>query len=334
MMTSAAASAAEPELVAPDDPRVRIIGRSLNQGGQVHFDWPGVRIEFRMKGGGFKVLLRGTGPDFNVLVDGEQWTKLGTWGADGYDLWLPDGAEHTVTLIRRQGPSYGETIFAGIQPVPGAELLPLPPPKTRRVEFVGDSLTVGYGVEAVWTRCEDLRPYENAAKAYASLAADLMHAEPWLVAMSGHGVVRNFGETAAASPLAMPGRYPGALASDPSRVWAPEAPFDAAVIFLGTNDVSTPPGVEHAALVAGFHGLIAQVRARHSADLPIFLLQQGEVPAITTALRAVLAGTSNTHHLVLPSMGLDRGCDQHPGQRTQSRWAHLLATQMIEVLDW
>ncbi len=325
--------------VTADDRRIVIVGRSVVEQGTARFDWPGVRISFRLKGAAFRVLLDGTGPDFNVLVDGQPWTKLGTWGADGYDLWLPDGGTHDVTLIRRQGPVFGATRFAGLELPAGTELLPPPARAARRIEFVGDSLTVGYGVEALWSGCDDLRPFENAAKAYASLAADALGAEPWIVAASGHGIVRNFGDTADRSERSMSALYPGALFSEPELAWTPPAPVDAVVVFLGTNDVSTEPTVPHDTLVAGYRALLTRIRALHGDAVPLFLVSDAGRQRVTDAVEATrkeetAAGRRDLYPVLLPRPAGDLGCHAHPGAATQRLWAVSLADAMRAALGW
>lgn len=333
------AASIQPTHVPADDPRITIIGRSVVQDGVARFDWPGVRISFRMKGAGFGLRLGRTGPDFNVLVDGHPWTKLGTWGAEGYDLWLPDAGTHDVTLIRRQGPVFGATHFGGLDLPPGAELLPPPAPAARRIEFVGDSLTVGYGVEARWSGCEELRPFENAARAYASLAADALGAEPWIVAASGHGLVRNFGDPAARSKRPLPALYPGALFSEPAVPWTPPRPMDAVVVFLGTNDVSTEPAVAPAQLVEGYRALLGRIRSLHGEAAPLFLLSDESRPRVTAAARATQSeeraqGRSGVHLVILPAPGDDLGCDAHPAAQSQQRWADALAETIGATLGW
>lgn len=63
---------------------------------------------------------------------------------------------------------------------------------TRRIEFIGDSITCGYGVEA---KRED-EPFststENAEKSYAGIIAEKLGADRILTAFSGHGIVSGY----------------------------------------------------------------------------------------------------------------------------------------------
>jgi hypothetical protein len=58
---------------------------------------------------------------------------------------LPYG-EHTLVLAKRTEPNVGNGFFAGIN-VSGT-ILPAPARPTRKIEFIGDSITSGAGVEA------------------------------------------------------------------------------------------------------------------------------------------------------------------------------------------
>lgn len=323
--------------VAPNDARIRISGRALVAEDLARFDWAGTSLNFRLKGAHLRLLLDGSGPDFDVLVDGAPWTVLRTWGAPAYDLWLPDAGTHDVSIVRRQGPMHGLTRFAGLEFTPDSELLPAPPPPGRLIEFVGDSLTVGYGVEAVWPTCQSLRPFENATKAFAWRTAAALSAEASLVAASGHGVVRNFASPGAESTAPLPTFYERAAWSD-ATPWPAPRRADAVVVFLGTNDLSTEPLPSANAFDAGYAALLDRIRALHGASVPLFLLSDAGRPRLSEAVERVLAAETKAgrtvHGVQLPAPGPDWGCDNHPGATSQQRYADALTAALGDVLGW
>lgn len=73
------------------------------------------------------------------------------------------------------------------------------PELERRIEFIGDSITCGYGVEGTlegaFTTWE-----ENPLKAYAVRSADYLRADYQLVARSGIGIISNWIESSRQTP--------------------------------------------------------------------------------------------------------------------------------------
>lgn len=68
------------------------------------------------------------------------------------------------------------------------------PPKAKTVEFIGDSITCGYGVDAP----NELTPFstatEDPTKAYAYLTAKALDWDYSLVSYSGHGIISGYTE--------------------------------------------------------------------------------------------------------------------------------------------
>ena len=121
---------------------------------------------------------------------------------------------------------------------------------TRRIEFIGDSITCGYGVEAKHAEDPFSTATENAEKSYAGIVAEKLGADRILTAFSGHGIVSGYTDdprTRNGSELVPPyyekvGRNGFKL---PSGRTVTDIPWDFAVwqpddiiVNLGTNDLS------------------------------------------------------------------------------------------------
>ena len=168
--------------------------------------------------------------------------------------------EETVTVFRSETPRNAEIrlkklsectqsllALEGIET--DGEVAPLPEMK-RRIEFIGDSITCGFGVEA---QRED-EPFstatENAEKSYAGIIAERLCADRMLNCFSGHGIVSGYTdnpEIRNGSELVPPyyekvGRNGFRLPSGRTVIdipwdfskWQPED----IVVNLGTNDLS------------------------------------------------------------------------------------------------
>ncbi len=70
-------------------------------------------------------------------------------------------------------------------------IIPLEETGTR-IEFIGDSVTCGYGVEAKSELENFTTATENAAKSYAGLVTDWMELDAMLTCFSGYGIVSGY----------------------------------------------------------------------------------------------------------------------------------------------
>ena len=144
-----------------------------------------------------------------------------------------------------------------------------------RIEFIGDSITCGYGLEGIWGKDTFTTKQERPDKAYAFLTARALGAEFQLCSWSGIGITSNYVDPATIflpdTSWLMPACWPYTdkkgqlrLKQEPE-VWdASKFPPDIVVINLGTNDISWVRGMEERRLayVAGLRQLMESVHRR------------------------------------------------------------------------
>jgi lysophospholipase L1-like esterase len=139
-----------------------------------------------------------SGPSrWDVLVDGARTSTLSPAnGTATYTIasMLPSAA-HTVELYRRSEGTVGVTQFLGFVFPNGGKLLSPPPTPPRRIEFVGDSTTAGYGDECAASTELFSGATENERLAYSGLVAHDLAADHHDVAFSGKGVLLNYVRT-------------------------------------------------------------------------------------------------------------------------------------------
>ncbi len=120
--------------------------------------------------------------------------------------------------------------------------------KDLKIEFIGDSITCGYGVEAGLESTYSTKN-ENATKAYAYQTAKALNADYSLVSISGYGIISGWTDTGVKNEesLILPyyekiGRSYGRIAAQISPETIPwdftKFVPDVIVINLGTNDAS------------------------------------------------------------------------------------------------
>jgi lysophospholipase L1-like esterase len=330
-------------LISPSDARIHYTGRfDTSDPRAVRFDWSGSVVEFSFRGTGVDMVLEDSLNMFNVYVNGAPSSILAVSpGVDRYELArdLPFG-EYTIRIVRRTEPLFGVSVFRGIVLEPGGELLSRPAAPAAWIEFVGDSITCGYGNEGDSPTCRFSRETENVERSFAAMTADAFSMGYAVVAWSGKGLVRNYGDTLLASDRPMPSFYGLTVANDTGSQWAFDEPAPALVVVnLGTNDVSTGLQPERGVFIEAYLELLAGIRARRG-DVPVIAIS-GPImrdPArefIAAAVADARRSDPFVHHvhientLVRPD---DLGCDAHPNVAGHRKIADQLISALLDIL--
>ncbi|GGB40049.1 lipase [Sphingomonas metalli] len=300
--------------------------------------WPGSYVEGRFRGPAVDLAIGPGEVALHVSIDGAPPVALVRPAPGRYRVAAGSGTEvHRIRVDVVSESQSGPTRFDGILAPAGTRALPPPAPRSRQIEFIGDSHTVGYGntspvqdctPDAVW------RTTDTAAGPAGQLAG--RYAADYRVnAISGRGVVRNYGGFDAPT---LPRAYPFALLDgttpDRSPGWHPQV----IVIGLGTNDFSTAlkPGErwpDRAALHADYEqryaDFIASLRRRdRQALIVIWATDIAEGEVATEAARVVARRNADGDRRVVfvrvPGLGF-QGCHGHPDLADDRAIAHALA---------
>ncbi|GAA4811654.1 SGNH/GDSL hydrolase family protein [Sphingosinicella ginsenosidimutans] len=322
----AAASAALP---------VHVGGRAVQEAdGSWRFGWPGVYFESRFRGTAVSVDAVPGADRLRLSIDGAVRAELIGPGEVRLDISGLDPGDHVVRLDKVTESQEGSSRFIGFSTDP--EATPLDPPaRTREIEFVGDSYTVGYGDTAHGPACTRAEVHDttDTSQAFGPLAARRLDADYRIIAFSGFGVVRNY--DGVAPGLSLPAIYGRAIPGE-------TMPWDAArdawrpqliVIALGANDFSTDlhPGERWAnrdALRADWRArYVAFARALMARQPQARLLLVGRDPyfADLEQVAAALNRTAREPVATLSYEGLGlTGCDHHPDLADHRRLADLI----------
>ena len=330
-----------PVTIAPNDPKIRYNGRVSVTATAALYDWANTQIEFRTNAPQIELLLNDGKNDYNLFVDDQLKNTISTSaGITSYPVSLGQG-DHHILLTKRTGPNFGSGQFLGLRLPQGGSLLDLPPAPAHKIEFIGDSFTVGYGDEGPGLDCGGVyRPYENSYLSYAPVAARALGAQSHSIAISGLGAVRNYGDASTTSAAPMPYYYNRTLVERPDLPWNFQSwVADAVVIKLGTNDYSTPPNPPADVYIQGINGLISQVTSAYG-KVPVILLADSSLPQVISNLQTVVQqqqalGNNNVHFVEVnfpPQSQL--GCDWHPSVAGQASMASELVTALKPILGW
>jgi lysophospholipase L1-like esterase len=321
----------------PAEPAIHWVGRYDDADpAAVRMGWSGVGLVVRLDGTGVTVRMDDQGQYFTVVVDGAVQPALATSGGmQDYVLaaGLPPG-EHTIELYRRTEGSFGPTVVNEV--MLAGELL-APPPVTRRMELVGDSITAGYGNEGV-SPCSFSAETENHYQTYGAIAARTLGAELHTVAWSGKGIVYNYGDD---MNEPMPELYDRTIAADGagwSFAWQP----DVVAVNLGTNDFSTDNDPPQMLYVDTYVEFLAHLREVYPAALLLVLqpsLYGAEAEMVQGYLEDVVAerqaaGDSAVAYADVNVEWIGSGCDGHPTVATHEGMAGRLVEELQAHLGW
>jgi lysophospholipase L1-like esterase len=321
---------------APTAPALRIVGRTVPSGAGTRFGWPGVALHARFKGTRASVQLNDGNAQnaFEVVLDDQPPKKFRTTsGQTSYPLGtdLPDG-EHRVTVWRStEAFDTGNTELLGIGEFgEGGALLAPPPAPERRIEVIGDSISVGAGLEGGPANCAANKSSTDNYYAYGSVAARELDADIVTIAYSGIGVYRSYG----GGDPTMPQRYDRALPTADG-VWdfAKYQPH-VVVITLGTNDFgSGNPGQPY---VDAYVSFAKHVRSKYPAAYFVLAAmygnQEGPIGNVVNALKS--SGDSKVELFTFSAVQNNKGCAQHPDKSAQQAMGELLAARIKIIMNW
>lgn len=330
-----------------DDHHIAITGRHVITGQHAEYDWAGVTIAFRTDAPVVEVNLDGGNSDYNIWVDKKlQQVWRGAPAQKHISLEF-EGGIHTVEIEKRNDPHYGKAQFKGLYLPKGGKLYPMTNKPKYKIEFIGDSYTVGYGAEGPGIECDGLRQYENVHLSFASLTARAFEAEAHFVAMSGKGVARNYGDSEKVSALTQTDLYPRVIASQPAPLWDANAierqqwQPDAVVIKLGNNDFSTQPHPDSIVFISRLQALLARVQNQYGA-IPMVLVadtaHKGIVENVTDAYTTAPPKLKAQLHLVVLDLPKGDaklpfvGCHWHPNVEGHKLTAEPLIEKLRGVL--
>lgn len=236
------------------------------------------------------------------------------------------------------------------------ELLPPPAPEhSRRIEFVGDSITCGYGNEGIWNKDVFSTATENPLKGYAYKTAALCGSEFQYVSWSGMGVISSWVEETAEKPLdnwLVHDIYPytdsglentlGREGHENHTKWDFSKYVPQIIVFnMGTNDQSwtkkIPERVEN--FGEGYFGFIKTLRKYNPNAYIVCTYGVMDDPLADTEAAQVERFRkeidNNIEFIRLPvQLEADGiGADWHPSEKTHDKMAALLSKRLNEIFE-
>ncbi len=342
---------------------VKLLGHIVSVGDEHWLISSGAEIGFRVKGASNAVLhLRADDtvedpeketllPRLEILLNGEKNSDTRLTEKDTA-VTVFDGTEKRDAEIRLIKLNEGNSIFALREIETDGQVSPLPE-RPVKMEFIGDSITCGYGVEGKSEAETFTTATENAAKGYAFLTAEALNADAMLTCFSGHGIISGYtGDPSVRNDADLVPPYyekegrcgyklpDGRLAEEIPRDFSAFQP-DYIVLNLGTNDLSwcqtdEGRGREFAQLYAYFLKTVRKNNpgARILCVLGVMGMGLNRMVRLAAKEYSRETGDREIRLLMLEEQNGARdgyGSDYHPNEITQ----RLLADKVTEAIrEW
>lgn len=282
------------------------------------------------------------GKEIGQFISGDRKTfKIKTSG---------DGEMHRYRLIKVSESNPGFARIYGISLDKAGKFGPAPKHFNRRIEFIGDSFTVGYGCEGqLGGDDSEVFIKTNASKSFAFLLADGFKADFQVNAFSGRGLVRNYDNIV--PEWLVPRLYeyvvPGAAPADLAQ-GLPESGLkynldsfhpQVIVVFIGINDFQgNPPYGDKKEFAKAYADLLQKLRSAHAGVK--FLLVSTKIwpnDDLTPTVKAIYqseldAGRKDVEFVeVHTENGALHG---HPTEHSQADLARTLRPYVAKLGGW
>lgn len=349
-------------------PVLTLHGRTRLDEDCLYFNWTCSGFSLGFRGKTLRAKLRALGerqpfppnspeeyPWAAVTVDGQESfaSRFECRGDAWYTLWeSPDDQPHTVRLIKLTENARGKLGLLELEA--DGEIFPVKEGKKLKIEFVGDSITCGFGNEATDRDALFDPAEENGWITYAAIAARELDAEFDCVSVSG--ISANAPEKPMFPMKPMRALYPYSDRLYDDRVEkTPEAwnfaenRKDLVLINLGTNDVNPvrfytdleQADREEAHFVREYKAFIRMIRELNGPETRIVCalgpMDYYLFDNIRTAVEAYRQETGDTLVYALKLIGINLmtegfGAVGHPSAKTHARVGLELAARLRKIL--
>ncbi|MDE6595555.1 MAG: hypothetical protein K2K44_06055 [Oscillospiraceae bacterium] len=329
-----------------DDKHVKPLGRSLMRDDVRTFTYTCSGIEFE---------FTGTSADIDVVCGGK--VRIAVYlndkmitdeffekGETKLEVFSSDVSEKCKIAVRKLSQVGGN--YVGIKSINVVSENDISPTaeKSRSIEFIGDSVTCGYGIDSETTYDGFSGASENGSKSYAALTAEKLNAEYSICAYGGIGVYSSYSETSVPNQTLLIGELYGThgmLEKDwDFSLYQP----DLIVINMGANDNVWVNGREERKDKFGkaYYELISQVREANP-DAHIIcsfgVLGKGLMDEIREQAERFCkdTGDKKISCFEFEAQDIERdgyGTSYHPSAITHENMAKALSDHISELLGW
>jgi hypothetical protein len=328
----------------PNNTNIQYCGRiDFSNSLQPKYWAPGVYVKFKYEGTGCEIVIgdeQKWGSNHNILhvvIDDtiEQRIKLSS-SVNNIKIGtgLPQG-EHTVLVSKATEANIGYIQFLGVRCQSFLSLDPLP---TRKIEFIGNSITAGTGIDVSQVACDagDWYDQMNAYLTYGAITARTLNAQYHITAVGGIGLT----QSCCGMGFTMPQVFGKINLHDPNSAnwdFSKYVP-DVVTVCLGQNDGV----IDSATFCSAYVSFIGQIRSAYPSAKIVLLTSPMADSALLPFMKSSITGVvnyMNTHgdtnvSKYFYSTSYTSGCGYHPNKAEHVLLADELTAYLETLMGW
>ncbi len=342
-----------------DKTNVKLLGRALVRNDILRLTLSGTGCEFTFTGCKLALTVGVDSDCFNdgrrcnmpriaILCDGRMIVKkLIEQRSERFDIVSSETpVTKTIRIVKLSECAFSHAEVSPAETDDGAVIAPTAE-KPLKIEFIGDSITCGYGVDDSNLQSEFSCEAENAMKSYAYIAADLLGADYSLFSYSGYGIISGYsGDGVRNTRELLPPYYEscGFSYSSVNGTKLQDIPWDFSafvpdiiVLNLGTNDNSfcafhNEAYREFEDSYLAFLKVVRRCNPNAHIICSLGIMLTEPLPYIENAVKRLGDSNVSVFRYTMQNGLLGFGSNWHPSEDTQRRAGEELAEYIKSIL--
>lgn len=340
------------------------LGRTYYDEGKIFCALSGTGVGFSFTGTECSVTIQGDSASSNsgsedaharigIYVNGERVIDdMIDHSTENYEVFKSESEETVEVKIVKLSEAPHSTYAISDISIKGKDLKPLED-KEKLIEFVGDSITCGYGVDDEDKNHNFSTKTEDFTKAYAYKTAEKLDADYSMVSFSGYGIISGYSDGENKVEQQQVPKYYTKL----GYTWSNNPEFspasidwdfskrqpDVIVINLGTNDDSYCKGQaerceEYQSTYVEFLKTVRENNPDSEIIASLGTMGQALCPYVEAAVKQYSeeTGDEKIHYLMFDQQNPRDGlaADWHPTEKTHTKSAEKLSETIKEIMGW
>lgn len=326
-------------VVPANDKNINYMGRiHWDENGNGAFSYPGTSAILRFNGTGLGMETSPGSGKFVVEIDDQEPKDVNFSSSDSI-LTIAENLKDTIHNVRITYAIEGfefNPVFRAFHI--NGELLPPDAKPDLKIEFIGNSITCGYGIEVDDPKIGFTYDTENHTKSYAYKTARALDADFNVVARSGIGIYRNYGGPKEGEEHTMPLEYDYTLLYNHDIKWDhKQFEPDIICINLGTNDTSEN-NYDISLFESHYRDFLKHLRELHPQAKIVLLtgamLQDQALVDVKTVLDKLASEDNQFYRFDMSQHTgeLGYGADYHPSAKQAERMAEELTPYLRTLI--
>jgi len=328
------------QFIPADNKNIQYTGRiDFSNRDKPKFWAPGVYIKAMYEGSAITILVNdeyGGNNYLEIIIDDEKPLRIQVTDQTN-EITVGDklnDGKHTITIVKNTEANIGYLEFVGFK---CKSLLPLPAKPKRKLEFIGNSITCGTGVDQSEVVCGKGKWHDqhNAYMSYGPRIARAFNAQYHISAYSGIGLIHSCCNLT----MTMPEIFDKVNMGDNTIPWDFKSyQPDVVTICLGQND-GIQDSVKYTSAYVKF---VETIRSHYPKAEIICLTSPMADEKLTTAIKNYLTGivahlnNNGDKHVdkFFFSRSWNNGCDGHPDTDDHEAIAKELESFLSKKMKW